>query len=124
PIKDDTQVTEEDLRDRHLVLFGDPGSNSWIRKALPKLPLSWTREELSLRGKTVSAAGHAPALICTGALTEKRYVVLNSGHTFHPPDLKINYLFFPRLGDWAVMKVGAPAEESVVEAGLFDEHWK
>jgi len=49
-----------------------------------------------------------------------RYVVLNSGHTFHPPELKINYLFFPRLGDWAVLKT----DGAVVDAGLFDENWK
>jgi hypothetical protein len=120
PVKDDTQVTEEDVRRRHLVLFGDPGSNPWIRKALPKLPLSWTREELRLRAKTYSAADHAPALVCAGALAENRYVVLNSGHTFHPADLKINYLFFPRLGDWGVMKVG---EDAAVDAGILDENW-
>ncbi|MBV8880934.1 MAG: prolyl oligopeptidase family serine peptidase [Planctomycetaceae bacterium] len=121
PMKDDTQVTEEDVRRRHLVLFGDPGSNPWIRKALPGLPLAWTREELRLGGKTYSAADHAPALICAGPLAADRYVVLNSGHTFHPSELKINYLFFPRLGDWAVMKVD---ENTAVDAGLLDEHWK
>jgi len=120
PVKDDTQVTEDDVRRRHLVLFGDPGSNPWIQKALPKLPLAWTREELRLRGKTVAGADHGPVLIVAGALAPDRYVVLNSGHTFHPPELKINYLFFPRLGDWAVMKT----DDTVVDAGLFDENWK
>ena len=121
PVKDDTQVTEDDLLRRHLILFGDPGSNPWIQKALPRLPLSWTREELRLRGKTYSAADYAPALICAGALAENRYVVLNSGHTFHPAELKINYLFFPRLGDWGVMKVG---QDAPVDAGILDENWK
>ncbi|MBI3857105.1 MAG: prolyl oligopeptidase family serine peptidase [Planctomycetes bacterium] len=121
PVKDDAKVTEEDLKARHLVLFGDPGSNPWILKALPKLPLSWTRDEVSLRGKKYAAAEHAPVLICASPLAENRYLVLNSGHTFHPPELKINYLFFPRLGDWAVMKL---ADGSPVDAGLFDEHWK
>ena len=55
-------------------------------------------------------------------LAKGRYVVINSGHTFREKELaKINYLLFPRLGDWAVMKVG---ENSVVDAGLFDEQWK
>lgn len=120
PVKDDAQVTDEDVRNRHLVLFGDPGSNSWIRKALPKLPLAWSREEVRLRGKTWPAAGHAPVLICAGPLAEDRYVVLNSGHTFHPPELKINYLFFPRMGDWAVMTLHGTG----VDAGLLDENWK
>ena len=119
PVKDDVQVTPADLH-RHLVLFGDPGSNRWIRSALPKLPVAWTREEVRMRGKTYAAADHLPVLIGTNALAPDRYVVLNSGHTFHPQDLKINYLFFPRLGDWAVLKV----DGTVVDAGLFDESWK
>ena len=124
PVKDDTQVTPEDLRSRHLVLFGDPGSNRWIAQALPKLPLGWTRDELRLRGTTYAGAEHAPVLIAPSPLpgAEGRYIVLNSGHTFHPSDLKINYLFFPRLGDWAVLRVGP--KESVADAGLFDEQWK
>lgn len=119
PVKDDVQVAPADLR-RHLILFGDPGSNSWIRAALPKLPVAWTREEVRLRGKTYAAANHLPVLIGVDALAPDRYVVLNTGHTFHPPELKINYLFFPRLGDWAVMKT----DGTVVDAGLFDESWK
>jgi pimeloyl-ACP methyl ester carboxylesterase len=126
PVKEDTQVTADDLKSRHLILFGDPGSNRWIGEALPKLPVSWTRDELRLRGRSHAAATHAPVLICASPLpgAEGRYLVLNSGHTFHQEELKLNYLIFPRLGDWAVMKVGDPTPESVVEAGLFDEHWK
>ena len=123
PLKSDTEVTEDDVKSRHLILFGDPGSNAWIAKALPGLPLAWTREQIRLRGKQYGAAEHAPVLICPSPLpgAEGRYVVLNSGHSFHPDELKINYLFFPRLGDWAVMKLG---EKAPVDAGIFDENWK
>lgn len=120
PIKEDVRVTPEDLGQRHLILFGDPASNIWIQKALPKLPMTWTTDKLRLRGKDYAAADHLPILISADALAPNRYVVLNSGHTFHPPELKINYLFFPRLGDWAVMKT----DGAVVDAGLFDESWK
>jgi hypothetical protein len=60
-------------------------------------------------------------------------VVLNSGHTFHEKELaSLNYLLFPRLGDWAVLKVDGPApakpseplNEEVVKSGFFDEKWK
>ena len=120
PVKKDTEVTDEDVNGRHLILFGDPGSNAWIRKALPKLPVAWTRDAVELRGRKHPAAGHAPVLINAGALHPDHYVVLNSGHTFSPQELKINYLFFPRLGDWAVLKL----DGTVVDAGLFDESWK
>jgi dienelactone hydrolase len=42
PIKDDADVTPDDLATRHLNLFGDPASNSLIDQVLPGLPLRWT----------------------------------------------------------------------------------
>ncbi len=133
PVKDDTAVTAEDVRRCNLILFGDPGSNRWIAKILPRLPLRWTRDEVWVGKDRYPAADHAPILIQSNPLTEGRYVVLNSGHTFHEKELaSLNYLLFPRLGDWAVMKVGgkipqdpsAPLEEVVVRAGFFDERWQ
>ena len=59
--------------------------------------------------------------------------MLNSGHTFHQKELaSLNYLLFPRLGDWAVVKVGAglpedlsdPPVEKPVQAGFFNEAWQ
>ena len=45
-------------------------------------------------------------LIQPNPLAAGRYVVLNSGHTFHEKELaSLNYLLFPRLGDWAVLKI-------------------
>jgi hypothetical protein len=135
PLKDDTDVTEGDVRGRNLVLFGDPGNNAWVRKVLPRLPLHWTRDELVVGDKRYAAADHAPVLIQPNPLpgAEGRYVVLNSGHTFHEKELaSLNYLLFPRLGDWAVLKVGGrvpanpsdPPEEEVVRAGYCDEQWR
>jgi hypothetical protein len=133
PIKDDTDVTEEDVKRCNLVLFGDPGSNRWIGKILPHLPMRWTREELQLGGQKYAAGQHAPVLIQPNPLAPRRYIVLNSGHTFHEKELaSLNYLLFPRLGDWAVLKVSGkvpekgsqPLEESVLQAGFFDEHWR
>lgn len=123
PVKDDTEVTEDDVRDKHLILFGDPGSNSWIAKALPQLPLTWTSEELRLGPEAQSAQDHSPAFITASPLAKNRYLVINSGHTFHEQEFAaFNYLLFPRLGDWAVIKVGA--EEKIIRAGYFDEEWR
>ncbi len=121
PVKNDTEVTEADVRDKHLILFGDPGSNSWIAKSLTKLPITWTRDEIRLGEQTQSSADYAPAFICANPLAKDRYIVINSGHTFHEKEFAaFNYLLFPRLGDWAVMKIdtGEP-----VAVGYFDESW-
>src|SRR5581483_11438058 len=63
PVKDDTAVTEEDVKRCNLILFGDPGSNRWIREVLPHLPLRWTREELVIGKDSYPSDGHAPLLI-------------------------------------------------------------
>ncbi len=137
PVKNDTDVTEADVRTKHLILFGDPGSNPWIAKALPKLPVTWTRDAVKLGAESHATKNHAPVLINASPFpgADDRYVVINSGHTFHEKEFAaFNYLLFPRLGDWAVMRISPGAEawkpgaagfpEEAVRAGFFDELWK
>jgi predicted esterase len=129
PVKDDADVTAEDIVGRHLVLFGDPSSNSLIAQVIDALPLAWTKDRLTLAGHSYPAAGHVPALIYPSPLNPTRYVVLNTGHTFHAPDFRgTNALLYPRLGDYAVLKPTPtekdPADAEVMTAGLFDEHWR
>lgn len=133
PIKDDTAVTDEDVKTRNLVLFGDPGSNSWIAKVVPLPMLNWSDQSFRLGGEEYSSADHVPALIAPNPLpgASGRYVVLNSGHTFRETELaKLNYLLFPRWGDWAVLQIdpsrpaAEPLTEKVIRAGYFDEQWQ
>lgn len=133
PVKDDTAVTPADLARCNLVLFGDPGSNRWIRDALPHLPIAWQADRLRVGGIDYAAAEHAVQLIHPSPLpgADGRYVVINSGHTYHDKELRFSYMVFPRLGDWAVTKVGeqpadappATVAEEVVTSGYFDEAW-
>lgn len=134
PVKNDTEVTESDIRDSNLILFGDPGSNPWIARVLPQLPICWTRDSLELGKQMHSARDHGIQLICPNPLpgASNRYVVLNSGHTYHDAELRFSYMVFPRLGDWAIMRVGenpsnaavSLVSESVIDSGFFDEAWK
>ena len=48
PIKNDTDVTKADIKKCNLILFGDPGSNRWIGKVLPQLPIQWTHDVLRI----------------------------------------------------------------------------
>jgi poly(3-hydroxybutyrate) depolymerase len=132
PVKDDTAVTAEDVERCNLILFGDPGNNLWIHRVLPQLPIRWTPTECSIGKLAAPSADHAPVLIQPSPLARGRYVVLNSGHTFHESELAtLNYLLFPRLGDWALVKVAArapedgspPGGEEVIGSGFFDERW-
>jgi pimeloyl-ACP methyl ester carboxylesterase len=128
PVKEDTEVTEEDIGTHHLVLFGDPGSNSLLAQIVDALPLRWTPQQIVFGGKTYAAKDHVPVLIYPSPLNSDHLIVLNSGHTFHAADFRgTNALLYPRLGDYAVLKLtptgnNAPVVE-VETAGLFDEYW-
>ena len=127
-VKKDNEVTEDDLRRKNLILFGDPSSNSLIARAMSKLPIKWTANELVFGEAKYDPSTHLPMLIYPNPLGSW-YVVLNSGHTFHEADFKgTNALLYPRLGDYAVVKPTPtaydPAAFEVVTAGLFDESWQ
>jgi predicted esterase len=129
PIKDDIDVNDEDIARKHLVLFGDPASNSLIAQVLDRLPLQWTKEEIAFAGKKYPADSHVPVLIYPSPLNPTRYVVLNSGHTFHAADFQgTNALLYPRLGDYAILRPRPterdPLAVEVASAGLFDDYWR
>ncbi len=122
PIKDDSDLTDDDVETHHLILFGDPGSNRLITRVLPDLPLKWTKTRITLSGEH-DAATHLPALVAANPLNRLKYVVLNTGHTFGAREfLGTNALLYPRLGDWAVLRVGDD-ERPAVASGYFDERW-
>ncbi|MFN6051571.1 MAG: hydrolase, partial [Planctomycetia bacterium] len=87
-IKKDIEVTESDLKNQNIILFGDPGSNSLISKSLPKLPIEWTQKTLQWRDTRVDSSNHLPALIYPSPFSPSNYLILNSGHTFREADLK------------------------------------
>ena len=81
PVKDDRDVTEQDVQSYNLVLFGDPGSNRFLARLLPKmeeLGVQWTRDSIRFGSKTFHAATHAPVLIHPNPESPDRYVVVNA----------------------------------------------
>jgi predicted esterase len=131
--KTSQQWTTEDLIIRRsLILFGDPTSNAVIERLLKthqqQLPLEWNAEAIVFGGQTFPADSHVPVFIYPNPSWPSRYIVVNSGHTFHEADFKgTNALLYPRLGDFAILKptptAKDPAAVEVVRAGLFDEMW-
>jgi dienelactone hydrolase len=120
-VKDDRDISQSDIGAFNLVLFGDPGSNSLMAQVVGKLPIRWSKTEIAMAGQKFSAADHIPVLIYPNPLNPKRYVVINSGHTFGEKEFRgTNALLFPRLGDYAVMGT----DGAVAVAGLFNESWR
>lgn len=132
PVKDDVDVNDADLARYNLILFGDPSSNSLLANALIDLPLQWTKDRIVFGNRGFDAADHLPIMIYPSPFQRDKYVVLNSGHTFHEKDYRgTNALLFPRCGDFAVFSIGdlegnpeMTSPQDPVYAGLFGEYWQ
>ncbi|GAC1467196.1 MAG: prolyl oligopeptidase family serine peptidase [Gemmatimonadaceae bacterium] len=121
-VKNDTAVSAGDIANFNLILFGDPGSNSLIAKMMGKMPIQWTRGEITVGSQKFPAADHAVVMIYPNPLSPQRYVVLNTGHTFNANRIQAGSEseFYPRLGDYAVLST----DGTVATAGLFNENWQ
>ena len=129
PITNEYGISPNEIKDKHLILFGDPSSNFLLANILPKLPLKWTKDEIEFAGKKYKSSEHVPVMIFPNPLNPSMYVVLNTGHTFPSEDYnKTNALLYPRLGDYAILRMTPTAKNTaafeVATAGLFDEFWR
>jgi hypothetical protein len=119
----DVDVTADELRDRHVVVWGTAKSNRLLARMARNLPLRWEGEVVRHGKREVARGNVVPVLIAPNPLSPDRYVVVNSGHTFASWD-GTNARQTPRLPDWAVLSLGDDGGSRVVEAGFFDEAWR
>ena len=126
---DDTAVTDELIENHNLVLFGDPGSNAVLARVIEKLPLDWTKDAVTFDDTDYNPDLHSVAMIFPNPLNPSKYVVLNTGHTFHEKDFKAsNAQLYPRLGDAAVLRFRADKQtgfsEEIVTGEIFNTQWE
>ena len=128
-IIDDVAVTDELMTKKHLILIGDPGSNSVLAKLHSRLPLKWSETKLTVDGKDFDPSQHGVAMIYPNPLAPRKYIVINSGHTFHEPEFRAsNAQLYPRLGDIAVLKFDRDEKsgfkETIEWSAIFNSSWR
>ncbi len=127
-VRNDADVSVEDILTANLILWGDPGSNRMLGRLLPKLPLSWDALKLGIGKQSFSAAGHMPVMIFPNPLNPIKYVVINSGFTFREYDYLNNARQVPKLPDFAIVDLSTPPDGRwpgrIAHAGFFNERWE
>ncbi|HND51709.1 MAG TPA: prolyl oligopeptidase family serine peptidase, partial [Pirellulaceae bacterium] len=126
--KRDVDVTPEDIRRYHLVLWGDAESNKLIQRVNGRLPINWPNGHVQVEDQQFTASRHVPALIYPNPLNADKYIVLNSGLTFRDSHDRTNSQQNPKLPDWAIIDVSRPADGErpggIVLADFFNEQWE
>jgi dienelactone hydrolase len=131
-VKRDVDVTEQDILDYHLILWGDRSSNRLIERLFKtgekEFPFSWNNQTISVRAESVGSSEHILSLIYPNPLNQNRYFVLNSGLTFREAHDRTNSQQNPKLPDWALIDLKTPrsatAPGRIVAADFFDERWR
>lgn len=127
-VKDDVDVTEEDIASSNLILWGDPGSNKLIRDIAVRFPISWDGDVIDLGNAAFAAKDHALIAIYPNPLNTTRYIVLNSSFTFREFAYLNNARQVPKLPDWAIVDIRTPPNSlwpgKIVAADFFDETWR
>jgi hypothetical protein len=127
-VKDDKDVTDDDMAHANLVLWGDPASNQLLARIADKLPISWQADKIVAGEQEFPADQHALIAIYPNPLNPKRYVVLNSSFTFREFAYLNNARQVAKLPDWAIIDLTIPADGlwpgKVAAADFFDEGWR
>ncbi len=126
--KSDKDVSEADIRDHNLVLWGDPSSNQLLAKLASSLPIRWEKDRIVVGEQAFATDTHVPILVFPNPLNPTRYVVLNSGFTFRDYDYLNNARQTPKLPDWAIINLrqapNAWTPGGISAAGFFGERWE
>ena len=127
-VKNDNEITAEDIANSILILWGDVSSNKTLERIADKLPIKWNANNIQVGKQNYSSSQHIPILIYPNPLNPNRYIVLNSGFTFREADILTNAKQTAKLPDWAIIDISTPPTVykvgKVVNAGFFGERWK
>ena len=125
---DDEELSNSDVTESNLILWGDPNSNSFIAKIMDKLPISWDEKGIRIKDKSWPSDKFVPVLIYPNPFNLKKYIVLNSGFTFSEFGHMSNSMQNAKLPDYAMLDMNVPITEripkGVAHAGFFGEHWE
>ncbi len=127
-VKNDGDISDADIANHNLILWGDPQSNKLLARIIAQLPVKWSGTELVLAGKTFASNSHVPVMIYPNPLNPKRYVVLNSGFTYREYDYLNNARQISKLPDYAVVDLSQPITPrgpgGIATVGFFNEKWQ
>lgn len=123
-VKSDSEITDQDIRDNHLVLFGAVATNSLIAKIGDKLPIKMSPGRISANGRSFTGNDLGLQLSYFNPLNPEKYILIY-GVASEKGAENLQRLSGAGLAarpapDFAVLD----GEGKVILAGLFDANWQ
>jgi len=122
----DTEITDEQIREYSLRLFGGPDENLVTRELATQIPLSIEGKRVSIDGHSFEAPDAAVAMVYPHPLNRDRYVSITAATS--PTGMFFANLL-PSGVDFVVSDCrlggenGPPEEELHIVSGCFDATW-
>ncbi|MCA9196361.1 MAG: hypothetical protein KDA87_02445, partial [Planctomycetales bacterium] len=127
-IKNDVDITDDDIANANLILWGETANNSVMQRVAEQLPIQWDHSAITVGSKKYSSQQHGLIAIYPNPLNPDRYVVLNSSFTFRDFAYLNNARQVPKLPDWAIVDIRTAPDSlwpgKIVDANFFGEQWE
>jgi len=132
-VKDDADVTDEDIKAHHLVLYGGPDANAITARITRALPIRIERDRIGVGERSFQGSDVGVKLCYPNPLNPARYVVVFAGLS---PDAlgQINNRFGNWFGwgpydnyewfDYGVFDGRTHGPETFLCVGFFDQGWQ
>jgi pimeloyl-ACP methyl ester carboxylesterase len=130
-VKNDVDVTEDDMKSYSLFLLGGPEENAVSKRVFKSIPLQTKPGEILIDGRSFNAKDAVLNAIYPSPFNHERYVDIvasTSGPSFyffdpHRGDL-FEYDFYIADGKIPNFSAGAKNEKILVASGFFNHDWK
>jgi len=119
-----TNVTDADVKQSNLILYGKPSNNTKLKEIADKLPIKITDLGFEFQGRTYSSKTHGLVMIYPNPQNPARYVMVRSGLPYGG-QLSANHKY-DLLPDFVIFRNGTDYDDTdqAVVAGFFDENWQ
>jgi enterochelin esterase-like enzyme len=127
----DTDVTDEILRTRDLVLYGTPGSNALLERIAKQLPIRVEQDAVVVGEQRFSGPGVGTKFIYPNPLAPTHYVIVQAGPTLdgvngghNLPDFLPDYAVYDSKTTHARPRLLFADNNRPLALGYFDAHWQ
>ena len=122
--KKDSEVTEQDIENKNLVLLGTPETNSLVKKVISEMPVRFEPGQIRLGDRQYSGNNLCTVLIYPNPLNRKKYVIVMAANNDAGYEMMASNLSQNAWYDFAVWNPDAPQGAKRVAAGYWDVTWQ